>query len=43
VKSTEGIGCDATQEPVITEGASYKLQAEVGGVISSNTVQFLLN
>lgn len=43
VKSTEGIGCDATQEAVITEGASYKLQAEVGGVISSNTVQFLLN
>jgi hypothetical protein len=38
-----GSGCGVGQAAVTAGGASYHLKAEVGGVISSNDVQFVLN
>jgi hypothetical protein len=42
VKSSS-TGCGAEQVPVIAGGASYHLSAEVGGVVSKDTSQFILN
>lgn len=40
---SSGTGCGEGQDLVPTGGASYHLKAEVNGVISENTQQFLLN
>ena len=42
VFSSDG-GCGAEQSPVITDGASYVLDVEVNGELSTNSVQFVLN
>ena len=42
VVSTPG-GCGPEQEPVVTGGASYHLEAEVNGELSSNDQQFVLD
>jgi hypothetical protein len=42
VKSSSS-GCGAEQEPVTAGGASYHLSVEVGGAISKQTTQFVLN
>jgi hypothetical protein len=36
-------GCGPEQAPVVTEGSSYHLKAEVSGEISTNEQQFVLN
>lgn len=36
-------GCGVEQSPVITGGASYFLDVEVNGELSTNSVQFVLN
>lgn len=41
--SSSSTGCGAEQTPVITGGASYHLSAEVGGLVSKKTSQFILN
>ena len=42
VKSSS-TGCGADQAPVTAGGASYHLSVEVGGVVSKETSQFILN
>lgn len=42
VKSSS-TGCGAEQEPVTAGGASYHLSVEVGGAVSKETTQFILN
>ena len=42
VKSSS-TGCGADQTPVTAGGASYHLSVEVGGVVSKETSQFVLN
>ena len=42
VKSSSS-GCGAEQEPVTAGGASYHLSVEVGGFVSKETSQFILN
>jgi hypothetical protein len=42
VKSSS-TGCGADQEPVTAGGASYHLSVEVGGALSKDTAQFILN
>ena len=42
VKSSS-TGCGAEQSPVIAGGASYHLTVEVGGAVSKETSQFILN
>lgn len=42
VKSSS-TGCGADQTPVTAGGASYHLTVEVGGVVSKETSQFILN
>lgn len=42
VKSSSS-GCGAEQAPVTAGGASYHLSVEVGGVVSKQTSQFILN
>jgi hypothetical protein len=42
VKSSS-TGCGAEQTPVTAGGASYHLTVEVGGMISKETSQFILN
>ena len=42
VKSSS-TGCGAEQEPVTAGGASYHLSVEVGGAVSADTSQFVLN
>jgi hypothetical protein len=42
VKSSS-TGCGADQTPVTAGGASYHLSVEVGGVVSKETSQFILN
>lgn len=42
VKSSSS-GCGAEQTPVTAAGASYHLSVEVGGVVSKQTSQFVLN
>lgn len=42
VKSSS-TGCGADQAPVTAGGASYHLSVEVGGVVSEETSQFILN
>ena len=41
VKSSS-TGCGADQAPVVAGGASYHLSVEVGGVVSKDTAQFIL-
>lgn len=42
VKSSS-TGCGADQAPVVAGGASYHLTVEVGGAVSKETSQFILN
>ena len=40
---SSGTGCGSDQAPVVTDGSSYHLKAEVSGELSTNEQQFVLN